>query len=115
MFLVSEEMLEKTWDLENVQLLPLEIQISFHSFLAIPIKLLEILLTLKTLSPALYFIFLYVVVWSLKKSETKLKLILKSSDSGSYELELKAHTSDQFSMMGNMEDSLKFPKCKYLS
>lgn len=28
MFLISGKMLKKTWDLENVQLLPLEIQIS---------------------------------------------------------------------------------------
>lgn len=93
MFLLSDEMFKKAWDLENVQLLPLEIQISFHSFLAILRKLLEILLTLKTLSPAFHFLFLYVVVWSLKSllSEKKLKLILKSSVLGSYESELDSH------------------------
>lgn len=54
-------------------------------------------------------------LWKTLVSDKKLKLILKSSVSGSYASELKTHTSDQFSMMGNMKDSLKFPEFEYLS
>lgn len=54
-------------------------------------------------------------LWKCLVSEKKLKVILKSCVSGSYESELKTHAFGQFSMMGNMKDSLKFPKFKYLS